>query len=71
VDGFVAGRLPETRAACAPSPKRVAIAVRLRVANDLGGALTEEMISRMASSGHGSATTVVELTDIAAGRPVL
>ena len=36
-------------------------------ANDLGGTLMEETISRMAGSEHGSAKTVAELTDIAAG----
>ncbi|HUR75166.1 MAG TPA: bifunctional FO biosynthesis protein CofGH, partial [Sporichthya sp.] len=35
--------------------------------NDLGGTLMEETISRMAGSEHGSAKTVAELTDIAAG----
>jgi len=41
-------------------------------ANDLGGTLMEETISRMAGSQHGSAKTVEELTAIAAGvgRPV-
>ena len=41
-------------------------------ANDLGGTLMEETISRMAGSEHGSARTVEELTEIAAGvgRPV-
>jgi FO synthase len=41
-------------------------------ADDLGGTLMEETISRMAGSAHGSARTVEELTDIAAGigRPV-
>ncbi len=41
-------------------------------ANDLGGTLMEETISRMAGSEHGSAKTVAELHDIAAGigRPV-
>ncbi len=41
-------------------------------ANDLGGTLMEETISRMAGSQHGSAKTVAELTAIAAGvgRPV-
>ncbi len=41
-------------------------------ADDLGGTLMEETISRMAGSQHGSAKTVSELTDIAAGigRPV-
>ena len=41
-------------------------------ADDLGGTLMEETISRMAGSEHGSAKTVAELTDIAAGigRPV-
>ncbi|MCG5430800.1 bifunctional FO biosynthesis protein CofGH [Mycobacterium sp. MYCO198283] len=36
-------------------------------ANDLGGTLMEETISRMAGSEHGSAKTVAELVDIAAG----
>jgi FO synthase len=36
-------------------------------ANDLGGTLMEETISRMAGSEHGSAKSVAELTDIAAG----
>ena len=36
-------------------------------ANDLGGTLMEETISRMAGSEHGSAKTVEELADIAAG----
>ncbi|MGQ4600991.1 bifunctional FO biosynthesis protein CofGH [Nocardia sp. R6R-6] len=36
-------------------------------ANDLGGTLMEETISRMAGSQHGSAKTVAELTEIAAG----
>jgi FO synthase len=36
-------------------------------ADDLGGTLMEETISRMAGSQHGSAKTVAELTDIAAG----
>jgi FO synthase len=41
-------------------------------ADDLGGTLMEETISRMAGSEHGSARTVAELTEIAAGvdRPV-
>ncbi|WP_054816336.1 bifunctional FO biosynthesis protein CofGH [Nocardia arizonensis] len=41
-------------------------------ANDLGGTLMEETISRMAGSQHGSAKTVAELRDIAdgIGRPV-
>ncbi|BAW09653.1 bifunctional FO biosynthesis protein CofGH [Nocardia seriolae] len=41
-------------------------------ANDLGGTLMEETISRMAGSEHGSAKTVEELTEIASGigRPV-
>ncbi|MGV9414415.1 bifunctional FO biosynthesis protein CofGH [Nocardia sp. NPDC003693] len=41
-------------------------------ANDLGGTLMEETISRMAGSEHGSAKTVEELTEIATGigRPV-
>ncbi|WP_433601504.1 bifunctional FO biosynthesis protein CofGH [Nocardia sp. CA-135953] len=41
-------------------------------ANDLGGTLMEETISRMAGSQHGSAKTVAELTEIAEGigRPV-
>ncbi|MEU1996098.1 bifunctional FO biosynthesis protein CofGH [Nocardia gamkensis] len=36
-------------------------------ANDLGGTLMEETISRMAGSQHGSAKTVAELVEIAAG----
>jgi len=36
-------------------------------ANDLGGTLMEETISRMAGSEHGSAKTVAELADIAGG----
>jgi FO synthase len=36
-------------------------------ANDLGGTLMEETISRMAGSEFGSAKTVEELIDIAAG----
>lgn len=42
-------------------------------ANDLGGTLMEETISRMAGSEHGSAKTVAELEDIGAGvgRPVV
>jgi FO synthase len=41
-------------------------------ADDLGGTLMEETISRMAGSEHGSAKTVAELAEIAAGigRPV-
>ena len=41
-------------------------------ANDVGGTLMEETISRMAGSAHGSAKTVAELTEIAGGigRPV-
>jgi len=41
-------------------------------ANDLGGTLMEETISRMAGSEYGSAKTVEEITQIAAGidRPV-
>jgi FO synthase len=40
-------------------------------ANDLGGTLMEETISRMAGSDHGSRRSVVELASIAsaAGRP--
>jgi FO synthase len=40
-------------------------------ANDLGGTLMEETISRMAGSEHGSARTIAQLTAIAAaaGRP--
>ena len=42
-------------------------------ANDLGGTLMEETISRMAGSEHGSAKTVAELEEIGAGidRPVI
>jgi FO synthase len=42
-------------------------------ANDLGGTLMEETISRMAGSEHGSAKTVEELAEIgtAIGRPVV
>jgi FO synthase len=42
-------------------------------ANDLGGTLMEETISRMAGSQHGSAKTVEELVEIGAGigRPVV
>ncbi|MGN6252151.1 MAG: bifunctional FO biosynthesis protein CofGH [Marmoricola sp.] len=42
-------------------------------ADDLGGTLMEETISRMAGSEHGSAKTVAELEEIGAGigRPVL
>src|SRR6201991_171130 len=36
-------------------------------ANDLGGTLMEETISRMAGSEHGSAKTVAELIEIATG----
>ncbi|MFW6866792.1 bifunctional FO biosynthesis protein CofGH [Nocardioides sp. CPCC 206347] len=36
-------------------------------ANDLGGTLMEETISRMAGSEHGSAKTVAELVEIGAG----
>ena len=36
-------------------------------ANDLGGTLMEETISRMAGSEHGSAKTVAELVSIAEG----
>lgn len=36
-------------------------------ADDLGGTLMEETISRMAGSDHGSAKTVAELTEIAEG----
>jgi FO synthase len=36
-------------------------------ANDLGGTLMEETISRMAGSEHGSAKTVAELHEIATG----
>jgi FO synthase len=41
-------------------------------ADDMGGTLMEETISRMAGSENGSARTVAELTAIAtaAGRPV-
>ena len=41
-------------------------------ANDVGGTLMEETISRMAGSEHGSAKTVAELVEIGAGigRPV-
>jgi FO synthase len=42
-------------------------------ANDVGGTLMEETISRMAGSEHGSAKTVAELREIGAGigRPVV
>ncbi|WP_127499585.1 bifunctional FO biosynthesis protein CofGH [Actinoplanes solisilvae] len=42
-------------------------------ANDLGGTLMEETISRMAGSEHGSARTVAELKELAAaaGRPAV
>jgi FO synthase len=42
-------------------------------ANDLGGTLMEETISRMAGSEYGSAKTPVELIEIGAGisRPVV
>ncbi len=47
-------------------------AMLLAGANDLGGTLMEETISRMAGSEHGSAKTVAELEEIGAGidRPV-
>ena len=50
----------------------VAAAMLRAGANDLGGTLMEETISRMAGSEHGSAKTVAELVDIGAGigRPV-
>jgi FO synthase len=40
-------------------------------ANDLGGTLMEETISRMAGSQHGSARTIEQLRTVAAaaGRP--
>jgi FO synthase len=40
-------------------------------ANDLGGTLMEETISRMAGSAHGSARSIAQLRQIAAsvGRP--
>ena len=38
-------------------------------ANDLGGTLMEETISRMAGSEHGSAKTVAQLDEIVAGLP--
>ena len=40
-------------------------------ANDVGGTLMEETISRMAGSEHGSARTVAQLKELAAaaGRP--
>jgi FO synthase len=40
--------------------------------NDVGGTLMEETISRMAGSQHGSAMTVPQLHELAAGigRPV-
>ena len=42
-------------------------------ANDVGGTLMEETISRMAGSEHGSAKTVAELVEIGQGigRPVV
>ena len=36
-------------------------------ANDLGGTLMEETISRMAGSRHGSAMTAAQLRDLASG----
>ena len=36
-------------------------------ANDLGGTLMEETISRMAGSGNGSSKTIAELEAMAAG----
>lgn len=42
-------------------------AMLLGGANDLGGTLMEETISRMAGSQHGSAKTVAELCEIASG----
>ena len=36
-------------------------------ANDVGGTLMEETISRMAGSQHGSAKTVAELRELADG----
>ena len=43
--------------------------VLLGGANDLGGTLMEETISRMAGSWHGSAKTVAQLHDIVAPLP--
>ena len=42
-------------------------------ANDVGGTLMEETISRMAGSEHGSAKTPLELVEIGSGidRPVV
>ena len=52
--------------------RRAAADVLRGGANDIGGTLMEETISRMAGSENGSARTVTELTAIAAaaGRPV-
>lgn len=66
------GRIPHIQTSWVKLGVRGTRAMLRAGADDLGGTLMEETISRMAGSEHGSAKTVDELTDIAAGidRPV-
>jgi FO synthase len=61
------GRIPNIQTSWVKLADAGTKAVLQGGANDLGGTLMEETISRMAGSQHGSARTVRELRDIAHG----
>jgi len=65
------GRIPNIQCSWVKLGDAGTVAMLQGGANDLGGTLMEETISRMAGSEHGSARTVGQLTAIAAaaGRP--
>jgi FO synthase len=66
------GRIDHVQVSWVKLGDRLAADVLRGGADDMGGTLMEETISRMAGSENGSARTVAELTAIAtaAGRPV-
>ncbi len=65
------GRIPNIQCSWVKLGDEATLAMLAGGANDLGGTLMEETISRMAGSEHGSARTVAQLEALAtrAGRP--
>jgi len=69
---FLHGRIPNIQTSWVKLGVEGTRAMLRAGANDLGGTLMEETISRMAGSQHGSAKTVEQLAEVAVGigRPV-
>jgi len=69
---FLHGRIPNIQTSWVKLGVEGTRAMLRAGANDLGGTLMEETISRMAGSQHGSAKTVEQLAEVAGGlgRPV-